>query len=67
MDEDRFNMEVSKFLKMVGITSQREIENVVRAAEAAGALKGKDKLAAKMTLSIPELGFSHGMDGSIEI
>jgi hypothetical protein len=66
MDEDRFNIEIRKFLKMVGVTSQREIENAVRAAETAGRLKGKSKLAATMTLSIPELGFSHGMDGSIE-
>ena len=31
MDEDRFNMEVRKFLKEVGVTAQREIERVVRA------------------------------------
>jgi hypothetical protein len=30
MDEDRFNIAVRKFLKQVGVTSQREIEKVVR-------------------------------------
>ncbi len=36
MDEDRFNMAVRKFLKEVGVTSQREIERVVRDGEASG-------------------------------
>ena len=30
MDEDAFNMAVRKFLKEVGVTSQREIERIVR-------------------------------------
>ena len=46
MDEDRFNMAVRKFLKEVGVTSQREIERVVRA----GQVQGK-ALKVKMTLS----------------
>lgn len=36
MDEDRFNMAVRKFLKEVGVTSQREIERVVREGAAPG-------------------------------
>ena len=36
MDEDRFNMAVRKFLKQVGVTSQREIENVVRSGQGRG-------------------------------
>jgi len=36
MDEDRFNMAVRKFLKEVGVTSQREIQRVVRDGEAKG-------------------------------
>ena len=46
MDEDRFNMEVRKFLKEVGVTSQREIERVVRE----GHVKGST-LRLKMTLT----------------
>jgi Family of unknown function (DUF6494) len=67
MNEDRFNMEVRKFLKIVGVTSQREIENAVRAGEASGKLKSKSKLAAKMTLAIPEIGLNHVIDGTIEL
>jgi hypothetical protein len=36
MDDDRFNMAIRKFLKEVGVTSQREIERVVREGEAKG-------------------------------
>ena len=39
MNEDRFNMDIRKFLKVVGVTSQREIEKAVRDALAKGALK----------------------------
>ncbi|MGH6976869.1 MAG: DUF6494 family protein [Stellaceae bacterium] len=66
MDEDRFNMEVRKFLKVVGVTSQREIENAVRAAIASGALKSSGKVAARMTLRIPEIGLDHVTDSMIE-
>ncbi len=36
MNEDTFNIEVRKFLKQVGVTSQREIENAVRREVEAG-------------------------------
>ena len=51
MNEDIFNVSVRKFLKKVGITSQREIEKAVRAAVASGRLKGHEALPAKMTLA----------------
>lgn len=66
MDEDRFNMEVRKFLKVVGVTSQREIETAVRRAIGAGKLKDRGKIAAKMTLHMPEIGLDHVIDGTIE-
>jgi hypothetical protein len=66
MNEDRLNIEIRKFLKTVGVTSQREIENAVRAADKAGKLKGKTRLAAKMTLSLPEIGLSCSIDGAID-
>ena len=47
MDEDRFNMSVRKFLKLVGVTSQREIENAVREAVKAGRLRGDEALQAR--------------------
>jgi hypothetical protein len=66
VNEEQLNIEIRKFLKTVGVTSQRQIENAVRAAESAGKLKGKSRLAAKMTLSLPEIGLIHVIDGSIQ-
>jgi len=67
MNEDKFNMEVRKFLKVVGVTSQREIEKAVRDALAAGRIKEATPLAATMRLTIPAIGLSHDIDGIIEI
>jgi hypothetical protein len=65
MNEDRFNMDIRKFLKVVGVTSQREIETAVREALAKGRLKENTLLKPKVTLSIPELGVEHVVDGEI--
>jgi hypothetical protein len=67
MDEDRFNMELRKFLKVVGVTSQREVENAVRKALAAGKIKDNAKLKAKVVLSLPAVGLSHEIDGEIAL
>jgi hypothetical protein len=67
MNEDHFNMELRKFLKTVGVTSQRAIEAAVREAVKAGKIKDTAKLAAKMRLTIPEIGLAHEIDGSIEL
>jgi hypothetical protein len=52
MNPDAFNMSIRKFLKMVGVHSQREIETAVERALAAGKLKGNEALPAKMTLTL---------------
>jgi hypothetical protein len=73
MDEDTFNMQLRKFLKKVGITSQREIEQAVRAeieqavraALDEGRLAGTGKLSAKMTLSVPALGLTVDVEDDI--
>ena len=57
MDEDTFNMSVRKFLKMLGVTAQREIEVAVREQLAAGELKGAETLEATATVSVR--GLSH--------
>ena len=67
MDEDRFNMSIRKFLKAVGVTSQREIENAVRAAVASGKLKGNETLKAKITLTLSGVALTHDIDGDIEL
>ena len=67
MDEDKFNMSVRKFLKVVGITAQREIEKAVREALNAGRLEGDATLKAKMTLEIGVLGLTHSVEQDIEL
>jgi len=67
MNEDVLNMSVRKFLKKVGVTSQREIEETVRAAVADGRLKGKEALPAKVTLSIGRVDLSVEIEGTIEL
>ena len=52
MDQDAFNMSIRKFLKHVGVHSQREIEAAVEKGIATGRLKGKEKLPATMTLRV---------------
>ena len=67
MDEDRFNMSVRKFLKVVGVTSQREIETAVREALKSGRLRGDEKLSAKVTLTIEIIGLRHEIQDEIEL
>lgn len=67
MNEDNFNTSLRKFLKTVGVSSQREIEKAVRDAVAKGRLKGNEKLPAKMTLTITGADLSYVIDGSIEL
>ena len=67
MNEDRFNMDIRKFLKTVGVTSQREIEIAVRRALDKGAIRDTVLLKPRITLSIPELGLEHTVDGEIAL
>jgi hypothetical protein len=67
MDEDAFNMSLRKFLKQVGVTSQREIEAAVREAVAKGKVKGKGPLKAKMTLVIDSIGLRHEIEEEIKL
>jgi hypothetical protein len=67
MNEDVFNMSLRKFLKKVGITGQRAIEEAVRDAVAKGKLKGNEKLPAEMTLTLGGTGLKLVIDGEIEL
>jgi len=67
MNEDVLSVSVRKFLKKVGITSQREIEQAVRAAISGGRLKGNEALPAKVTLTIEGIGLAVGIEGVIEL
>ena len=67
MDQETFNLSIRKFLKMVGVNSQREIEQAVQNALAAQRIKGEETLAAKVTLEIPSLGVKVPFDGEIKL
>ena len=60
MDEDVFNLELRKFLKQVGITTQREIEKAVRAADPAAA-----SYKATAVITIEDLGVRHVVEADI--
>ena len=67
MDEELLNIQVRKFLKKVGIQSQREIEQAVKDRMKKGILTGKENLAATMLLEVPEIDLRVSIDGKIEI
>ncbi len=67
MNEDTFNLQLRKFLKKVGISSQREIEKAVRDAVAEGKLKGNETLKASVTLNVAQLGLSVDIDDTITL
>ena len=63
MSEEEFNMSMRKFLKQVGVTSQREIEATVRA----GVPEGSATLRVKMQLTAEGTGLNHVVEGEIEL
>jgi hypothetical protein len=67
VNPESFNMSVRKFLKSVGVQSQREIEAAVEKAIASGKLKGGETLPARMTLCIDGLALSVTIDGRIAL
>ena len=67
MNEDALNTSIRRFLKEVGVTSQREIEKAVRDAVASGKIKGNTPLPARVVLTIAPLGLTHEVDGAIKI
>ncbi len=67
LDEEKFNLEIRKFLKVVGITSQREIEKAVRAAVADGRLGAGGQVDARVTLELPALGVRHEITETLEL
>jgi hypothetical protein len=67
MNEEVLNMSVRKFLKKVGVTSQREIEEAVRGGIANGRLKGNEALSATVTLIVAGVDLSVQIEGTIEL
>ena len=67
MNDDRFNIEVRKFLKEVGITSQREIERAVHKALTSGQIEGDEKLKISARIEIERIGLDHRVEGKIAL
>jgi hypothetical protein len=66
MDDDVLNMSVRKFLKKVGVTSQREIEQAVRDAVAQGKVKPGEKLAIRAEVTLRDIGLDVEIEGELE-
>ena len=67
MDQETFNLSLRKFLKTIGVCSQREIEQAVQAALRERALPEHDPIVAKMTLEIPALGLKVPFAGELRL
>jgi hypothetical protein len=67
MDEETFNISIRKFLKVVGVSSQREIEQAVAKAIAARTISGSESFGAKMTLEVVGLKLNVSFDGEIKL
>lgn len=63
MDQERFNMSMRKFLKQVGVTSQQEIERIVREAN----LDGQSTMKVKVVLTAEGTDLNHVVDGEIDL
>jgi 16S rRNA U516 pseudouridylate synthase RsuA-like enzyme len=62
MDEERFNTSVRKFLRQVGVTSQQEIEKLVRSGAVTGPV-----LKVRMRLTAENAPLEHVVEGEIEL
>ena len=67
MDEETFNLSIRKFLKMVGVNSQREIEQAVDKAMAARTISGNESFPATVTLEVAGLAINVKFDGEIKL
>ena len=67
MDNETFNLDLRKFLKQVGVTSQREIELAVGRALAEGRLDGVKSLSARMVLTVDGIDLTHEVTGDLSL
>jgi hypothetical protein len=67
MNEEALNLSIRKFLKTVGVNSQREIEHAVARALAAGTIDGSETLPATMSLRIAGLQLDVRFDGEVQL
>ena len=67
MDEDNLNLEIRKFLKQVGISSQREIENYIQKKFSEGSIKIGESIEVSMNLTSKDQELNHSINESLKI
>ena len=67
MDDEVFNLSIRKFLKVVGVSSQREIEQAVAKAVQDGGIRGNETFPATMTLEVSGLQLRVQFDGEVKL
>ena len=67
MDEDNLNLEIRKFLKQVGISSQSEIENYIRKKFSEGSIKIGESIKVSMNLTSKDGELNHSINESLKI
>ncbi|AGW93165.1 MULTISPECIES: DUF6494 family protein [Cupriavidus] len=67
MNEETFNLSIRKFLKVVGVSSQREIEQAISKALAAGTIAGTERFPVSVTLELPGVQLNVRFDGEIQL
>ena len=67
MDEDNLNLEIRKFLKQVGISSQREIEKYIRKKFSEGNIKIGESIKVSMNLSSEDRELNHIINEDLKI
>ncbi|HVN35453.1 MAG TPA: DUF6494 family protein [Casimicrobiaceae bacterium] len=67
MNEEAFNLSIRKYLKMVGVNSQREIEQAVARAISAGRINGNESFPATVSLHVAGLSLDVTFDGEIRL
>ncbi len=67
MDEDNLNIEIRKFLKQVGISSQREIEKYIRKKFTEGSIKIGESIKVSMNLTSEDRELNHSINESLKI
>ena len=63
METDPFNVSMRKFLKQVGVTSQRAIEKAVEEHR----LKGRGRLTVKAVITAEGTPLNHVVEGDIDL
>tara|TARA_Y100000996_G_C22231171_1_gene523694 strand:+ start:385 stop:591 length:207 start_codon:yes stop_codon:yes gene_type:complete len=67
MNEENLNLEIRKFLKKVGITSQKVIENYIITAVEKGNLKNNDEVEIEMKMTLKDQNIQHIILDKIKI